>query len=276
MTWRNPHFLGFAARPSKPLRVALGSALFVLCLVLYLTASHLRHRDNPQDKILPSFGQMATAVYQMGFQRDTRTGEYLMLVDTASSLRRLFIGVLLAAALGLVLGLNMGLFPGVEALTAVFVTVVSIIPPLAVLPILFIAFGVDEFAKIMLILIGTFPLICRDIYLYTKKLPYEQVIKSLTLGAGAFTTAYRIVLPQVMPRLLEAMRLSFGAAWLFLIAAEAIASTDGLGYRIFLMRRYLAMDVIIPYVFLITALGFAMDVSLKRFVLWRFRWYSGR
>jgi len=243
MTWRNPHFLGFAARPSKPLRVALGSALFVLCLALYLTASHLRHRDNPQDKILPSFGQMATAVYQMGFQRDTRTGEYLMLVDTASSLRRLFIGVLLAAALGL---------------------------------ILFIAFGVDEFAKIMLILIGTFPLICRDIYLYTKKLPYEQVIKSLTLGAGAFTTAYRIVLPQVMPRLLEAMRLSFGAAWLFLIAAEAIASTDGLGYRIFLMRRYLAMDVIIPYVFLITALGFAMDVSLKRFVLWRFRWYSGR
>ena len=59
---------------------------------------------------------------------------------------------------------------------------------------------------------------------------------------------YRVILPQVMPRLLDAVRISLGAAWLFLIAAEAIASTDGLGYRIFLVRRYLAMDVIIPYV----------------------------
>jgi NitT/TauT family transport system permease protein len=57
-----------------------------------------------------------------------------------------------------------------------------------------------------------------------------------------------VILPQVMPRLLDAVRISLGAAWLFLIAAEAIASTDGLGYRIFLVRRYLAMDVIIPYV----------------------------
>jgi NitT/TauT family transport system permease protein len=59
---------------------------------------------------------------------------------------------------------------------------------------------------------------------------------------------YRVILPQVMPRLLDAVRISLGAAWLFLIAAEAIASTDGLGYRIFLVRRYLAMDVIIPCV----------------------------
>ena len=55
-------------------------------------------------------------------------------------------------------------------------------------------------------------------------------------------------MPQVLPQLIDTVRLALGAAWLFLIAAEAIASTEGLGYRIFLVRRYLAMDVILPYV----------------------------
>jgi NitT/TauT family transport system permease protein len=54
-----------------------------------------------------------------------------------------------------------------------------------------------------------------------------------------------------------------GSAWLFLIAAEAIASTEGLGYRIFLVRRYLAMDVILPYVAWITLLSFTMDWLLR-------------
>jgi NitT/TauT family transport system permease protein len=67
------------------------------------------------------------------------------------------------------------------------------------------------------------------------------------------------VLPQIMPRLLEAVRLSLGPAFLFLIAAEAIAADVGLGYRIFLMRRYLAMDIILPYVVWITLIAFILD-----------------
>jgi NitT/TauT family transport system permease protein len=71
------------------------------------------------------------------------------------------------------------------------------------------------------------------------------------------------------------MRLSLGAAWLFLIAAEAIASTDGLGYRIFLVRRYLAMDVILPYVAWITLLAWLIDELLRRLTQWSFPWYGG-
>ena len=82
----------------------------------------------------------------------------------------------------------------------------------------------------------------------------------------------RIVLPQMWPRLIDALRLTLGSAWLFLIAAEAIASTDGLGYRIFLVRRYLAMDVILPYVAWITLLAFLMDALLRRVRSGVFRW----
>ena len=273
MNFRTPQFFGLHARPSKYSRIILAIIPFIICIAVYISASHYRHIENPQDKILPTFSQMGDAVYRLAFERDPRTEEYLMLNDIISSLKRLLIGILAASFLGLILGINMGLFRGLEALSSVFITVVSIIPPLAVLPILFIIFGVDEFAKIFLIFFGTFPLICRDIFLYAKKIPQEQITKSLTLGASQFRITYSIILPQIIPRLIDTTRLSFGAAWLFLIASEAIASTNGLGYRIFLVRRYLAMDIIIPYVILITLLGFLIDWLLKKTVIRKYSWY---
>jgi NitT/TauT family transport system permease protein len=209
----------------------------------------------------------------MAFTEDKRSGSYVMVRDTKVSLGRLLTGVTLAAVVGLLLGLNMGLFPGFSTGLTPFVTFLAMVPPLSILPILFIALGVDELAKVSLIFLGTFPVITRDIYLATRKLPGEQLTKALTLGASQLAIAYRIVLPQILPRLIDTVRLSLGAAWLFLIAAEAIASTDGLGYRIFLVRRYLAMDVILPYVLWITFLGFAMDWLLRALLRWRFSWY---
>jgi NitT/TauT family transport system permease protein len=72
--------------------------------------------------------------------------------------------------------------------------------------------------------------------------------------------------------LVDSLRLTLGSAWLFLIAAEAIASTEGLGYRIFLVRRYLAMDVILPYVAWITLLAFSMDGLLRLLRAKAFAW----
>jgi NitT/TauT family transport system permease protein len=254
-------------------RWVLAALPFVLVLGIYLLAADARHRENPNDKILPTFSQMGAAVKRMAFTEDRRTGDYVMVKDTRASLKRLLTGMALGAGVGLLLGLNMGLFPGMSSTFAPFVTVVSMVPPLAILPILFIALGVDELAKVALIFLGTFPIITRDIYLATSKLPRQQLTKALTLGASQLAITYRIVLPQIVPRLIDTVRLSLGAAWLFLIAGEAIASTDGLGYRIFLVRRYLAMDVILPYVVWITFLGFAMDWLLRALLRWKFSWY---
>ena len=82
-----------------------------------------------------------------------------------------------------------------------------------------------------------------------------------------------MLLPQLTPRLISATRLALGSAWLFLIAAEAIAAQDGLGYRIFLVRRYLSMDVILPYVAWITLLAFIIDQALLWISRLSFPWY---
>ncbi len=270
---RAPRLLGLHARPGKLWHWLFVLLPFIVAIGVYLLASDIRHRANPQDKLLPSGTQMAAAVKRMAFTEDKRTGKLVMVEDTKASLRRLVIGVGIAAFTGLLLGLNMGLFPGLGSLSLGFITFVSMVPPLAILPILFISFGVGELAKVMLIILGTFPIITRDIYLAVKKIPVEQITKALTLGASQLAVVYRIVLPQIVPRLIDTVRLALGGAWLFLIAAEAIASTDGLGYRIFLVRRYLAMDVIIPYVVWITLLGFVIDCALRMLLRRRYAWY---
>lgn len=268
-----PTLWGIHAHPTKASRIMLGLLPFVILVAVYLIASYERHKENPQDKLLPTVSKMVESTKRMAFEEDVRSGNYLMASDTIASLKRLGIGMGISAIIGLFLGMNMGLFKGMQSITLPFVTFVSIIPPLAILPILFVTFGVDELAKVMLIIIGVAPLITLGIYQYVAKIPREQITKSLTLGASQLGIVYRIVLPQTMPRLVDAIRLSLGTAWLFLIAAEAIASTEGLGYRIFLVRRYMSMDVIIPYVLWITLLGYLIDLGLRYFVSWRYRWY---
>ncbi|WP_028582446.1 ABC transporter permease [Desulfogranum japonicum] len=266
-------FWGIHAAPSKWLSWFLFALPFVLLILGYLLASEYRHRQNPSDKLLPSFSKMATTMQHVAFEKNKRTGEYQLLSDTLASLKRIGTGLGMAALLGVICGLNLGLFPGIRHLFLPLLTFVSIIPPLAILPMLFIVFGVDELAKVVLIFIGTFPVITRDIYLTVKKIPREQIVKTLTLGASQISLVYRVVLPQIFPRLIETVRINMGPAWLFLIASEAIAAQSGLGYRIFLVRRYLAMDMIIPYVLWIVCIGITVDWILKSLLRYKFSWY---
>ena len=262
---RRPGGLGILASAAVP---------FALALVLYVVASGIRLAENPDDKLLPGLASIGAAVERVAFEPDRRTGDYIFWTDTAASLQRLLTGVLLGAAVGLAVGVPNGLLPWFGAFWSPAVRALSMIPPLAILPILFIAFGVGELAKVMLIVLGTAPFLMRDIEQRVRELPREQLIKAQTLDATSWQIAVRVVLPQVFPRLVDAVRLSLGSAWLFLIAAEAIASTDGLGYRIFLVRRYLAMDVILPYVAWITLLAFALDFGLRQLNRRCFPWYG--
>lgn len=103
----------------------------------------------------------------------------------------------------------------------------------------------------------------RDLAAHVAAIPEEQLVKAQTLGSSTWQLAVRVALPQAMPRLIDSLRLSLCPAWVYLISAEAIAADTGLGYRIFLVRRYLSMDIILPYVAWISILAVAMDVTLR-------------
>jgi NitT/TauT family transport system permease protein len=261
-------------RPDRSLWLILAVLPFLAVLIAYAAGSAIRLAENPADKLLPGLAAFADAIDRMALEPDKRTGDILLWVDTGASLTRLVAGIAIAAAGGLLVGMLAGLLPLARAALSPFVTVVSMVPPLAVLPILFIVVGLGEASKITLIVIGVMPCLIRDLMLKIDDLPRQQLIKAQTLGANSWTIAIRVVLPQILPRLMDSIRLNLGPAWLFLISAEAIASESGLGYRIFLVRRYLAMDVILPYVAWITLLCFLMDWGLRAAQSRAFPWFD--
>jgi len=203
---------------------------------------------------------------------DRASGMLLFWWDSYLSLWRLFVGLGLSAIIGLVLGLPIGFIPQLRATFDPVMAAIALVPPLAMLPILFILFGLGEISKIVLIVFGVAPLLVRDVVLRVQAIPREQIIKAQTLGGSTWQMMIHIVLPQILPGLFNAVRLSLGATWLYVIAAEAITAEGGLGYRIFLVRRYLAMDVILPYVLWITLLAFLVDLALRRLSAWLFPW----
>ncbi len=267
--------LSIHAKPARFSAVALSWMLFALGLAGYFYISHARHAENPEDRVMPTVAQMARGMYDAALrpaEEDEAQPESASLPqrflnsmlwkDTKATSRRFLYSMLLLVP-AVLLGLHMGLFPYVGAFFLRFALFFDKIVALSLLPILFIAFGIDELAKIMLIVIGVAPTIILDTFNLVRSVPSEQTVKAFTLGARDFDVAYRVALKQILPRVLNSIRLNLKSVMLFLFAGEMIASTDGLAYRIALLRRHMGMDVIIPYVLWVALLLFLVDWGMR-------------
>ena len=268
-------FLLIHAKPNRAAALALSWVLFGAGIAAYFWVAQSRHRENPEDRVTPTLVQMAKGMWTAAMQPaeedealpDGSSGwqqfsHSMLWKDTKATARRFAysLALLLPAVM---IGLHMGLFPFAGVFFLRFVLFFDKIVALSLLPILFIAFGIDELSKIMLIVIGVAPTIILDAFNLTRGVPPEQVVKAFTLGAGDFTVAYRVVLKQIAPRILNSIRLNLKAVMLFLFAGEMIASTDGLAYRIALLRRHMGMDVILPYVLWVALLLFLVDFAMR-------------
>ena len=259
-------------RPNRRNSILLGALPLLVAVVLYVFASITRHAANPSDKILPTPGAMVAAMHGLLVDADPLSGHLIFWADTLASLERLGIALGICTLSALLVGMVLGILPAARATFGGLVMAVAVIPPIALLPILFIVFGLGETAKVALIVIGITPFLIRDLADHVAAIPQEQIVKAQTLGASTWQLALRVALPQALPRLIAGLRLSLGPAWVYLISAEAIASDIGLGYRIFLVRRYLSMDIIIPYVAWISILAILMDVALAQLSRRSFAW----
>jgi NitT/TauT family transport system permease protein len=265
------------ASPNRAASWALSWFLFAAGIALYFYTSHNRHMENPEDKVVPGLRQLGQgigdAVLKPDSEQEAPDDEATMSLgkkiftsmlwtDTVASAKR-FIWAMLLLIPAVVLGLHMGMFPFFGRFFLRFILFFDKIIALSVLPILFIAFGIDELSKIMLIVIGVTPTIILDTFNLAKSVPQEQIVKGFTLGAQDFGVTYRIVLRQIMPRVVNAVRLNLKSVMLFLFAGEMIASQDGLAFRIALLRRHMGMNVIIPYVLWVALLLFLVDWTMR-------------
>jgi NitT/TauT family transport system permease protein len=264
------------ARPNRLLAQALSCVLFVVCIGMYMHTSVARHRENAEDRVVPSGHQLVagirSAVLEPAEEDDyipadnastwERLRHSMIWKDTASSGGRFFISLGLLIPF-VVLAVHIGLFPWFGAGFLRFFLFFDKIVALSLLPILFIAFGIDQWSKIALIVIGVAPTMILDVTQMVKAVPQEQIVKAFTLDANNFDVAYRVVFRQVLPQVINSLRLNLKPMMLFLFAGEMIAASDGLAYRIAIMRRHMGMDVILPYVLWVALLLFLIDFSLR-------------
>jgi NitT/TauT family transport system permease protein len=272
-------FLRLHASPNRTIAWLLSWLLFAAGVTSYFYVSTQRHRENPDERVMPTVSQMFQAFEDATLkpaEEDntvddaapapllTRVRSSMLWKDTAATGRRFLISIALLFP-AVLLGLHMAMFPYIGAFFLRFIQFFDKIVALSLLPILFIAFGIDELSKVMLIVIGVTPTIILDTFNLSKSVPREQIVKAFTLGAADFAVTYRIVFKQILPRILNSIRLNLKAVMLFLFAGEMIASTDGLAYRIALLRRHMGMDTIIPYVLWVALLLFLVDLGMHLF-----------
>jgi NitT/TauT family transport system permease protein len=268
-------FADIQAKPRRLWTQSLSWVLFLIGIFTYLQFSVARHKENPEDRVIPSGTQLwhgiKASVLQPAEEDDAldpnantfeRVSHSMIWKDTVSSSRRFFIAILLLIP-AILIGLHMAVFPYAEALFLRFVLFFDKIVALSLLPILFIVFGIDEWSKIMLMVIGVGPTLMLDTYNIARSVPREQIVKAFTLKSSNLDVAYRIILKQIMPQIINSVRLNLKPLALFLFAGEMIASTDGLAYRIAIMRRHMGMDIIIPYLLWVAVLLFGMDALLR-------------
>jgi NitT/TauT family transport system permease protein len=205
---------------------------------------------------LPSPAAVGAALAEM-----VQSGQ--LLPDALASLQRVGIGFGLALLVSVPLGIVIGSFRAGQALFEPVIGLLRYMPASAFIPLLIIWLGLGEPSKIALLVIGVVffnTLMTADA---VRLVPSVLLDVSCTLGARRSEVLRKVVIPHALPGMIDAMRVNAAAAWNFVVVAELIASTSGLGYRIVRSQRFLETDKIFAVLVVIGLIGLTIDIGLR-------------
>lgn len=190
----------------------------------------------------------------------------------SASLLRILAASTAAAALGIPLGLAMGLNRWAKGILDVPIEFYWPLPPLAYLPLVIIWLGIGEASKIVLLTLAIFAPICLSAQAGVRALPIERIHAALSLGATRWQIFRAIVLPSALPEILTGVRIGIAVGWSTLVAAELIAATRGIGFMIMSASHFLATDVVFVGIGIIAACAFAFSYAMRLLEMWLVPW----
>lgn len=260
------------------IRILLSLILFIIIIGLYAFTSYARHQENPHDRMAPTLPQIIEGIQKTLEPTDKDNPSFWnirIVRDITASLRRLVLAMVISVLFAIFIGLYSASFGFLDQLNMPLIRSFSFIPPIALLPLIFVWLGkYPETAKIIIIISGTFFILVSDIYMRIKQVPKKLIDKGYTLGASKLEVLHKIMLRYTMPGIIESIRLAMTPGWIFLIAAEfSLPSTEGLGYYMNVVRRQIGVNIILWYIFVIVIIGIIIDFILKSLNLWKNKWY---
>jgi len=241
----------------------MGVLSVVFLIGAYSWLSHRQHIFNPKDTTIPNMQQFIEGWRKITTPEEF-TGEVWLWNDLKATLGRHLGGMLLGIILALFIGMAMGVNSWAEAFFVWPVSFFAKIPPTAMMACFFVLLGTEYKMFVGMIAFGIFPTLAQTIYQSARKdVDDEAIFKAYTLGASHFEVIYDVIFMQILPRVIEAIRLQVGPALVFLIAAELLVADVGFGYRLRIQSRLLNMNVVYLYLILLGVGFLFMDWALR-------------
>ncbi len=234
-------------------------------MVLAWYAVHHSGLVNPV--LVPTPHEVANQLWQLAGQRLPR--------DIWMSTQRVFIGVTLGIALAVPVGFVLGWYREVRSFIDPLINFFRALPPIALIPLVIVYFGVEETAKVVILFYASFFAGVIVMYEGIAQISPIYVRVARTLGATDVEIFARVILPLAVPHVLTALRVALGVAWATLVASELIAAQHGLGSLIQNAASFFQLDIIYAGIVCIGFIALGMDLALraaaKRLVAWQER-----
>ncbi len=259
------------------LTVGLGILGVVFLTSVYTWLSNRQTRINPNQKVIPSWQTFSEGAARLVKpQGSAESPKASMLVsDLRATYWRLFLGLGLGVVLSVVVGIAMGAYRWIEAPLAPIITFLAKIPPTAMLPIYFVLVGTDQTMFTTMVALGVFFTMAQSVYqAIINDVKLHAINKAYTLGGSDPEIIYEVIWKQVLPAILDNIRLQIGPAMIFLLAAEMLVGGEGIGYRIRMESRVLNMSIVYIYLFILGFTGLLADWLLLRLRQYLCPWYQ--
>ena len=253
MAWINPYEV-LSTRQAR--WYGVGAVVAVLVIWSAVAAMGLLSENK-----LPPPWKVAQAMSYLAW--DGERGQSLLAVATMWSLFRVITAGLLVIAIGMPIGLAMGVSPRTNAMLSPLVDPFRSAPVVAFLPLFVLWFGIGELMKVLFLFVGAVVYLIPMVRDAIVAVPQHYWISARDLGASAVETVRHAVLPMAMPRIFDAIIVATSVLWTYITVAEYVNAREGLGQLIQNARRFSAMDQVFAGIIVIIALALLTYTGLR-------------
>ncbi|HUF56710.1 MAG TPA: ABC transporter permease subunit [Thermohalobaculum sp.] len=250
---------------STAIAVVSSITLFVLWFLLTMGEAPLI-----QPMFLPSPLAVWAKFIAVGF--DGYQGHTLW-EHTWASLKRIFIAFFLATAIGIPVGIAMAVNRFMRGIFDPPIEFYRPLPPLGYLPLTVIWFGIDETQKLVLLFLAMFAPIVLNARAGVRSVAIEQIHAAYSMGATRAQVLWHVILKGALPEILTGLRIGIGFGWTTLVAAELVATQEGLGAMIMTASEFLVTDIVVMGIIVIGLIAYMFDMLMReierRLVPWK-------
>ncbi|MGE3877393.1 MAG: ABC transporter permease [Parvibaculaceae bacterium] len=249
--WRD--LFAFRAAPQPRLELWLSIGAFILVIVVWTLVAEL-------GLVQPQFLPSPRAVIAAWVRLFTEAG---YIGDIGISVWRVWAAFLASAVIAIPLGILMSGYRIITAVTEPLVDFIRYLPVPALVPLTLIWLGIGEGSKITLLWIGTFFQLILLIADDARRVPKEFIETGRTLGASDFALMKDVLSRAMLPNMVDSLRITLGWCWTYLIVAEIVASSSGIGYELWTARRYGKAPEVFAGILTIGIIGLASDQAIR-------------